>query len=630
MAIRQAVAAGANITYKILYNDAVAMTGGQPVDGPISVEAIATTVRRRGRARASRWSPTSRRSSTAPLPARHDASTTAASSTPCSASCARSPASPCSSTSRPAPPRSAAAASAARSRTRRVFAVINELVCEGCGDCSVESNCLSVEPLETEFGRKRRINLSTCNKDFSCLNGFCPSFVTVEGATRRKRSGAGLDVAALAADIPAPEIPALGEPYDLLVTGVGGTGVVTVGALITMAAHLEGKGASVLDFTGFAQKFGPVLSFIRLGPTPEAINQVRIDPGSADAVIGCDVVVSSSPKASACYRRGTRVVLNLAEMPTGDVVRRRDADLAVPAREAAIAGAVGRGEPRRLRRQPRGGDAPRRQRLRQHDDARLRLAAGPRPGLLRRPRAGPSTSTASPASANHAAFACGRLMAAKPEAARRSLGPAPPPAESLDALIERRAAFLADYQDAAYAERYRARLAALRAALPAAHGRDPDRHRREVALQAHGLQGRVRGRPPARAARLRRKLAETFEGDFRVRYHLAPPFLPAGKDARGRPLKRSFGPWMTPLFRRLAGLRRLRGTWADPFGYTAERREERALIAWYEALLDRCAAAGGAGPWPEILAAPMDIRGYGPVKEAAIARVKAAVAALVN
>src|SRR5690606_7208361 len=164
--------------------------------------------------------------------------------------------------------------------------VINELVCEGCGDCSVESNCLSVEPVETEFGAKRRINQSSCNKDLSCLNGFCPSFVTLEGATRRKKTGAEVDLAALAADLPAPEVPALDRPYDLLITGVGGTGVVTVGALVTMAAHLEAKGSSVLDFTGFAQKFGPVLSFVRLAASPQEINQVRIDRSAADALIG--------------------------------------------------------------------------------------------------------------------------------------------------------------------------------------------------------------------------------------------------------------------------------------------------------------------------------------------------------
>jgi indolepyruvate ferredoxin oxidoreductase len=223
----------------------------------------------------------------------------------------------------------------------KTFAVINELVCEGCGDCSTESNCLSIEPKETEFGRKRQINQSNCNKDMSCLNGFCPSFVTVEGAERRKPKPADLDIGKLMQDVPLPALPTLDQPFNLLVTGVGGTGVVTVGQLISMAAHLEGKGASILDFTGFAQKFGAVLSFVRIGRDPDALNQVRIDTGMADAVIGCDVVVSSSPKASGTYQPGTSVALNLASMPTGDLVLRRDADLKIDARASAIASVVG-------------------------------------------------------------------------------------------------------------------------------------------------------------------------------------------------------------------------------------------------------------------------------------------------
>src|SRR6201997_5018603 len=221
------------------------------------------------------------------------------------------------------------------------FAYINDLVCEGCGDCSVESNCLSVEPKETPFGRKRKINLSTCNKDFSCLNGFCPSFVTIEGGKRRGTGARGVRSRARTAGPPAPELAALEKPYDLLVTGVGGTGVITVGALVAMAAHLEGRGVSVLDFTGFAQKFGPVLSYLRLAATPEELHQVRIDQGAADALIGCDLVVSSSPKASGTYHRGTRAAVNTAEMPTGDVVRFRDADLASSARLRAIRQVIG-------------------------------------------------------------------------------------------------------------------------------------------------------------------------------------------------------------------------------------------------------------------------------------------------
>ncbi|MEC9311133.1 MAG: 2-oxoacid:acceptor oxidoreductase family protein, partial [Pseudomonadota bacterium] len=317
LAIRQAVAAKTNITYKILYNDAVAMTGGQPVDGPVSVSGIAQTCRAEGVERIALVSDDIGKFSRADFPAGtsfHD----------------REEMDAVQRELREIPGvtvliyEQTCATEKRRRRKRgkmedpKKFAFINDLVCEGCGDCSVESNCLSVEPKETPFGRKRKINLSSCNKDFSCLNGFCPSFVTVEGGERRKKQPAGLDADQLVARLPAPDLPSLAEPFDLLVTGVGGTGVVTVGALITMAAHLEGKGSSVLDFTGFAQKFGTVLSYIRLSNAPETLNQVRIDQAAADAVIGCDVVVSSAPKASAHYRAGTKVVLNRAEMPTGD------------------------------------------------------------------------------------------------------------------------------------------------------------------------------------------------------------------------------------------------------------------------------------------------------------------------
>ncbi|MFZ2100186.1 MAG: indolepyruvate ferredoxin oxidoreductase family protein, partial [Oricola sp.] len=340
MAIRQAIAAKANITYKILFNDAVAMTGGQPVDGPISVQAIAQSVRAEGVERIALVSDQPEKFAPGHFPSRvtyHNRRELDAvqrelrevkgvSVLIYEQTCATEK----------------------RRRRKRGtledpkrFAFINDLVCEGCGDCSVESNCLSVEPLETPFGRKRRINLSNCNKDFSCLNGFCPSFVTVEGATRRKKTPDTASISAKADALPYPDLPTLEKPFDLLVTGVGGTGVVTVGAIATMAAHLEGKGASVLDFTGFAQKFGPVISYARFGAEPAAINQVRIDTGAADALIGCDVVVSSSPKASTAYRPGMRAVMNTAEMPTGDIVLHRDASLSVGRRLDAIAAVIG-------------------------------------------------------------------------------------------------------------------------------------------------------------------------------------------------------------------------------------------------------------------------------------------------
>src|SRR5260370_30117592 len=340
MAIRQAVAARTNITYKILFNDAVGMTGGQPVDGPIPVHGIAHEVRAIGVARIVLVSERPEQFNARDFPQgvtfqrrenldavqRELREIPGVSVLIYEQECATEK----------------------RRRRKRgqlvdppKFAYINDRACEGCGECSGEANCLSVEPKETPFGRKRQINLSSCNKDFSCLNGFCPSFVTVEGATRRKKQGLEIDVLARAKSLPEPERAEITTPFNLLVTGVGGPGVIPVGPLVTMAAHLEGKCASGLDFTGFAQKFGPVMSFIRLSADPSDINQVRIDRGAADALIGCDIVVSSSSKATATYRPAMRAVINMAEMPTGDIVRNPDATLAGPMRLQSITRIIG-------------------------------------------------------------------------------------------------------------------------------------------------------------------------------------------------------------------------------------------------------------------------------------------------
>ncbi|HEX6260610.1 MAG TPA: indolepyruvate ferredoxin oxidoreductase family protein, partial [Woeseiaceae bacterium] len=343
VAIRQALAANTNITYKILFNDAVAMTGGQPVDGPLTVAMVAHSVRAEGVQRIALVSDQPENFRIADFPPgttishRRDMDAIQRELRDIPGVTVLIYAQTCATEKR-------------RQRKRglledpKKFAVINDLVCEGCGDCSVESNCLSVVPKETPFGRKRQIDQNSCNKDFSCVNGFCPSFITVEGgdgaaSTGEKRTFPYEKLDALAE----PELPEAGDGYDLLVTGVGGTGVITIGAVITMAAHLQSKGASVLDFTGFAQKFGPVLSYIRLADRPAQLNQVRIDTERADALIGCDLVVSSSPKASGTYRAGhTRAVLNTAEMSTADFVRYRDANLKAAERVAAIERVVGR------------------------------------------------------------------------------------------------------------------------------------------------------------------------------------------------------------------------------------------------------------------------------------------------
>jgi len=624
MAIRQAIAAGANITYKILFNDAVAMTGGQPVDGPVSVQAIAHSVRAEGVERIALVSDDPAHFSPAELPAgvtihpREEMDVVQRELREVSGVSVLIYQQTCATEKR-------------RRRKRgqmadpRRFAYINDLVCEGCGDCSVESNCLSVEPKETPFGRKRQINLSACNKDFSCLNGFCPSFVTVEGATRRKKSASQIDAIGRAAALTLPATATLDRPYDLLVTGVGGTGVITVGALIGMAAHLERRGVSVLDFTGFAQKFGPVLSYIRLTASPEALHQVRIDQGAADALIGCDLVVSSSPKASGTYCRGTRAAINTAEMPTGDVVRFRDADLASHARLRAIGRVIGEGNLDTINANALAerllGDSVYANIIMLGFAWQRGLVPVSLQALLRAIELNGVT-----VERNKQAFAWGRIAAADP-----GLLPSTddaPKAETLDHLIARRAEFLTAYQNAAYATRYRAFVARVRNAEANVNS--------EALTEtvARALFKLMAYKDEYEVARLHMQsgfmdeLKNEFEDGFRIQYHLAPPFLPSRRDARGRPRKRAFGQWIQMPLAMLARLKALRGTLFDPFGYTPERRAERELIGWYEALIERMLGRLDTAPLTDLVAiaaAPMEIRGYGPVKDAAIGKVKSEI-----
>mgnify|MGYP001490768217 FL=1 len=626
MAIRQAIAAKANITYKILYNDAVAMTGGQPVDGPVSVQSIAAICRAEGVQRIALVSDNIGKFSHGDFPAgttfhdRRDLDTVQREIRGVKGVSVLIYEQACATEKR-------------RRRKRgtmedpQKFVMINELVCEGCGDCSKESNCLSVEPIETEFGPKRRINQSNCNKDYSCLNGFCPSFVTIEGAPRLKpKPTASEAIDAALAKLPEPDLPMLDKPYDLLVTGVGGTGVVTVGALISMAAHLEGRGASVLDFTGFAQKFGPVLSYLRLAPQPEDIQQVRTDRASADALIGCDLVVSTAPKASACLRPGTRTVVTLTEMPTGDIVLNRDASLKIPARlralESAVGGEVGALDAGRLAEAVMG-------------DAvfanMILLGFAWQSGLVPVSLAALDRAielNGVAIDANRRAFALGRLAATDPAPLADLVRPRPQE-ETLEKLITRRAAFLVDYQDAEYATRYRETLAPILAL------RDEELSR----AAARSLFKLMAVKDEYEVARLHRdkgfaeRIAREFGPGAKVNYHLAPPLWPTGTDHRGRPNKRRFPGWaMRPAFAMLARMKGARGTKWDFFARHPERQMERELLEWYRDLLARAVReAPEALPlWREVLAAPMGIRGYGPVKEEAARKVRAEVSAQLN
>jgi indolepyruvate ferredoxin oxidoreductase len=632
MAIRQAVAANTNITFKILFNDAVAMTGGQPVDGPISVERIAHSVRAEGIERIALVSDEPELFAARDLPAgttihhRRDLDPVQRELRDIPGVTILIYAQTCATEKR-------------RRRKRglledpRKFVLINELVCEGCGDCSVESNCLSVVPKETPFGRKRQIDQNTCNKDYSCVNGFCPSFVTVEDG--ELRAARGMDTGSLYEDLLSALPAAAPHPiegcYDLLVTGVGGTGVITVGQLISMAAHLEAKGASVLDFTGFAQKFGTVLSYIRLANDPADINQVRIEQARADALLGCDLVVSSSRRASSTYLPGyTRAVVNSAEMLTGDFVIHRDADLRAGERLRAIRDVVG---------------AENFQSLDANQIAAklmgntiyanvLLLGFAWQQGLV--PVSLPALLRAIELNdvaveANKRAFGWGRIAAVNPERVTELVGNdrADAASESLDAVIQRRSDFLVDYQDQRLADRYLSLLSRVQRAEANLGG---DGELSDAVARSYFKL--LSYKDEYEVARLHTAtgfldaIRQDFGRDAKIRFHLAPPFLNRKRDARGRPVKKEFGAWMVPLFRLLARLRRLRGGIFDVFGYTAERRMERALIVEFESTIDTLLPGMRKEQLPdaaELVRRYLDIRGYGPVKEFAAREVRADV-----
>jgi len=631
LAIRQAFAAGTNITFKILFNDAVAMTGGQPVDGPITVPRIAHSVRAEGIERIALVSDEPENFDPSGLPPgttishRRDLDAIQRELREIPGVTILIYAQTCATEKR-------------RRRKRGLmadpnrFVVINDLVCEGCGDCSVESNCLSVIPKETPFGRKRQIDQNSCNKDYSCLNGFCPSFVTVEGGERRKAQTMVPLPGEILDQIGTPALPNLDDAYDLLVTGVGGTGVVTVGALITMAAHLEGRGTSVLDFMGFAQKFGPVLSYIRFAKSPSELNQVRIDNQQADALIGCDLVVSSSPRASRTYRRGhTRAVVNTTEMSTADFVKFRDASLSAARRVRAIGEVTG---------------TDRLSTVAANDLAEallgntiyanvLLLGYAWQKGLV------PVSSVALLRAVelngvdierNKAAFNWGRVAAADASYVATTISNPDQPVDGLESLedaIDRRAAFLVDYQDEKLACRYTELVERVRQAETAVSG----------GTELTGTVARAWFKTLAckdeyEVARLYANtsfiagLKDQFGTDAKLRFHLAPPILSRGKDARGRPRKRAFGAWILPVFRLLARLKKLRGTQFDPFGLTADRRMERALIEEFESQVDELLGhlnAANIDLANEILAEYLEIRGYGPVKEQAATEARARI-----
>jgi indolepyruvate ferredoxin oxidoreductase len=637
LAIRAAVSARVNITYKILFNDAVAMTGGQPHDGPLSVPQIAAQVLAEG---VKRVVVTTDEPDKYPVDAGFppgvqilhrseldrvqrelreiEGTTVLIHDQTC-------------------------AAEKRRRRKRGTFpdpdkrAFINARICEGCGDCGVASNCLSLTPLETEFGRKRAIDQSSCNKDFSCINGFCPSFVTVHGAKLRKAKG-GREAAAELAHIPEPTgLPTLDRPYNILVTGVGGTGVVTIGALLGMAAHLEGKGVSVLDQTGLAQKGGAVHSHVRIAATPEHIHAVRIDSGEGDLLLGCDLVVSASADAIDRVKAGrTRAFVNVHESPIGEFTRNPDLKFPLGELGELIAHAIGRDAleifPAQRLATALMGDS---------------IATNPfMLGYAWQKGAIPLSRQAIERAielndvaveATKRAFAFGRMAAHDMAALERLAKPraVAKPAASLAEIVATRIAELTQYQDAAYAQRYEA----LVRRVEQAESRIMPGHTELTAAVARYGYKLMAYKDEYEVARLysapefRQALSEQFEDWRALEFHLAPPLVAERDQLTGRLKKRSFGPWMLKAFALLAKLKGLRGTKLDVFGRTEERRTERRLIVDYEALAAELCAR--LSPENHALAIdlasiPEQIRGYGHVKEEHLRKAKAREAELLR
>jgi indolepyruvate ferredoxin oxidoreductase len=661
LALRASIAAGVNITYKILYNDAVAMTGGQPHDGTLTVPAIVAQVRAEGATRVVVVTDEPQKyDALRGLPPfdgveiRHrdhlDAVQRTLRAIPgCTVLVYDQT---CASEKRRRRKKIVDGQPAYPDPARRV--VINEAVCEGCGDCSVQSSCVSVEPVETDLGRKRRINQSSCNKDYSCVKGFCPSFVTVVGGTLR----AGHPPESAPAARPAlPEsLRALPEPaavvgiaesgkrtYGVLVTGVGGTGVVTIGQLIGMAAHLEGKGISVLDMAGLAQKGGAVFSHVQIAERPDGLHATRIATGEADLVIGCDLVVSAGNEALSKMRaRVTRAVINGNVAPTSDFLRDPDWSLPADALRRNVLEAAGEQDIDFVEANDIAvsllGDAiytnP------------LLLGYAWQKGWLPLTRQALERAielNGIAVARNQEAFVWGRRLAHDPDAVGRLVRPAgakvielrrplgPVRSESdLDELVARRVALLTAWGNAAWAERYRRTVERIRRVESDRIGA-ASRWRLTEAV-ARGLAKLMAYKDEYEVARLHadpafiESLRERFEGDWSLTFHLAPPILGRTDPVTGLPVKRAFGAWMLPLLRGLARLKGLRGTAFDPFGRTEERRTERALISDYEALVDALIAGLDATNHAQAVALarlPEQIRGYGHVKARHLETVRA-------
>ncbi|MEN3376032.1 MAG: indolepyruvate ferredoxin oxidoreductase [Hyphomicrobiales bacterium] len=641
LAIRAAAASGVNITYKILFNDAVAMTGGQRNDGGLTVPIIARQVAAEGAKKIvivtdEPWKYPRDAGFPEGVTIHHRdelmAVQTGLADIPgltvliYDQTCA---------------------AEKRRRRKRGQFpdpdkrVIINELVCEGCGDCGVQSNCVSVQPLDTEWGRKRTIDQSSCNKDFSCLKGFCPSFVTVEGAKLKR--GKAIEAPAGLPALPEPVQPAIGQTYSIIVTGVGGTGIVTIGGVLGMAAHLEGKGVGIIDQAGLAQKGGAVYSHIRIAGKPEDIHAIRVAANECDLVLGGDMVVVGNKKVLSTAKLGaTTMVINTTEIFPGDFTRNADFSLPTERLRRAIRTAAGAEKTRFV------------------DATRLATAllgnsiganifmVGYAYQLGALPLSAESIERAIELNGeavpmNLSAFQFGRRAAHDAASVEALVKPAPDSAsdarrlsQSFEETVARRVTFLTAYQNAAYAARYQTLVENARAAeaakAPGKTGLAEAVARYLFKLMAYKDEYEV-ARLYAEPSFLAQVKNEVAGDNLTLKFHLAPPLFARKDKVTGLPRKMTLGPWILPAFRVLAKFKVLRGTVLDIFGYSAERRTERKLITDYEALLDEIIGKLNPDNHPVAVGLaniPEKIRGFGHVKARHLVAAKADEAALLE
>ena len=638
LAIRQSVAAGVNITYKILYNDAVAMTGGQPHDGTLSVPVIVQQLQSEGLQKIvvitdepEKYKGDKARLNQVPVVHRKELDKVQRELREVDGVSAMIYDQTCAAEKRRRRKRGTMP-----DPTKRV--VINELVCEACGDCSEKSNCMSVVPVETEFGRKRQIDQSSCNKDFSCVNGFCPSFVTVNGGKLRKPAPA-LSNTTLLDNLPQPQLPKADVPWGILVTGIGGTGVVTIGALLGMAAHLENKGVSVLDMAGLAQKGGAVWSHIRIAEKPDQLHAARIAAGEANTVIACDLVVAAGDESIAKIRTNhTRVVVNTdhgvtsefvldsaKQSRSGDVFTHPDSEFPQSLMMERIQAASGEACAEFI-------DATRIATALMGDAIATNLfmlGVTWQQGLIplsERAILKAIEINGTAVDANKTAFRWGRAAAVDLKSVEAAANPAQGLPEhqilssSFEEVVERRKHQLQQFQNKAYAKKYQDLISRVQQAEATLQS-DSVRLSRAVALGYYKLMAYKDEYEVARLytqSNFKQRLENQFEGDFTVDFHFAPPLFARKDSETGQLQKRRYGPWMWKAMEMLAKLKFLRATPFDPFRFSEDRKLDRLWLKDYENLIEHILQNLSSSNFETAIALaelPEQIRGFGHIRE---------------